>query len=78
MWGLTIFLLAGWGPMLQRGFPDISRTWFEIGSFKTGTTPRLNSRSIDYSGLERQDGDKILGHSHFPQKRSHCPSFHAI
>ncbi len=31
---------------------------FEIGRLKTGTTPRLNSRTIDYSGLERQDGDE--------------------
>ncbi|NLD38052.1 MAG: tRNA uridine-5-carboxymethylaminomethyl(34) synthesis enzyme MnmG [Desulfatiglans sp.] len=31
---------------------------FEIGRLKTGTTPRLNSRTIDYSSLERQDGDK--------------------
>lgn len=31
---------------------------FETGRLKTGTTPRLNSRTIDYSGLERQDGDE--------------------
>jgi len=30
---------------------------FEMGRLKTGTTPRLHARSIDYSGLERQDGD---------------------
>ena len=31
---------------------------FEIGRLKTGTTPRLNSRTIDYSSLEKQEGDE--------------------
>lgn len=31
---------------------------FEIGSFKTGTCPRLDGRSIDYSNLRVQYGDK--------------------
>jgi len=31
---------------------------FSIGRLKTGTTPRLNGRTIDYSGLEVQPGDK--------------------
>ncbi|MGD8385636.1 MAG: tRNA uridine-5-carboxymethylaminomethyl(34) synthesis enzyme MnmG [Desulfobacteraceae bacterium] len=30
---------------------------FEVGRFKTGTTPRLNGRTIDYSSLEVQHGD---------------------
>jgi len=30
---------------------------FEIGRLKTGTTPRLNGRTIDYQGLESQWGD---------------------
>ncbi|MBV8414480.1 MAG: tRNA uridine-5-carboxymethylaminomethyl(34) synthesis enzyme MnmG [Verrucomicrobia bacterium] len=30
---------------------------FEIGRFKTGTPCRLNSRSIDFSRCERQEGD---------------------
>ncbi len=30
---------------------------FDMGRLKTGTTPRLHGQSIDYSGLERQDGD---------------------
>jgi len=30
---------------------------FEIGRLKTGTTPRLNGRTIDYEGLEVQYGD---------------------
>ncbi|MGD9158449.1 MAG: tRNA uridine-5-carboxymethylaminomethyl(34) synthesis enzyme MnmG [Desulfobacteraceae bacterium] len=36
----------------------LSELGFEIGRLKTGTTPRLNSRTIDYSGLEKQDGDE--------------------
>jgi tRNA uridine 5-carboxymethylaminomethyl modification enzyme len=31
---------------------------FEIGRLKTGTTPRLNGRTIDYAGLEVQHGDE--------------------
>jgi tRNA uridine 5-carboxymethylaminomethyl modification enzyme len=30
---------------------------FEVGRLKTGTTPRLNGRTIDYRGLEVQPGD---------------------
>ncbi len=30
---------------------------FEMGRLKTGTTPRLHAKTIDYSDLERQDGD---------------------
>ncbi len=31
---------------------------FELGRLKTGTTPRLNGRTIDYRGLEAQPGDE--------------------
>ena len=40
---------------------------FELGRFKTGTPCRLNGRSIDFSRLERQDGD------HPPPAFSFCP-----
>ncbi|MGE5842258.1 MAG: tRNA uridine-5-carboxymethylaminomethyl(34) synthesis enzyme MnmG, partial [Deltaproteobacteria bacterium] len=30
---------------------------FDVGRLKTGTTPRLNGRTIDYGGLEVQPGD---------------------
>ena len=32
---------------------------FEIGRLKTGTTPRLNGRTIDYKGLTVQPGDAV-------------------
>ncbi len=35
---------------------------FEMGRLKTGTTPRLHGQSIDYSHLERQDGDNPPPH----------------
>ncbi len=34
---------------------------FESGRMKTGTPPRVDGRSLDYSKMERQDGDPTLG-----------------
>src|SRR6202043_2812145 len=36
---------------------DLAQLGFSIGRLKTGTCPRLDSRSIDYSELEIQPGD---------------------
>jgi len=37
---------------------DLARWGFKIGRLKTGTCPRLDSRTIDYSALEVQPGDE--------------------
>ena len=41
---------------------ELSRQWrelgFEVGRLKTGTTPRLNGRTIDFESLEVQPGDE--------------------
>lgn len=36
----------------------LDRLGFEVERFKTGTPPRLNARTIDYSRLEEQPGDE--------------------
>lgn len=40
---------------------------FETGRMKTGTPPRVDGRSLDYSKMERQDGDET------PSKFSYSP-----
>jgi tRNA uridine 5-carboxymethylaminomethyl modification enzyme len=57
--GLDHFPAGRMGDPAAEGLSrQLTEIGFEIGRLKTGTTPRLNSRTIDYSGLERQEGDK--------------------
>ncbi len=40
---------------------------FEAGRMKTGTPPRIDGRSLDYSRMEKQDGDDdVVGFSYKP------------
>ena len=45
-------------PSSERLSEQLRGLGFEVGRFKTGTTPRLNGRTIDYEGLTEQPGDK--------------------
>ncbi|MFN5182698.1 MAG: tRNA uridine-5-carboxymethylaminomethyl(34) synthesis enzyme MnmG [Bacteroidota bacterium] len=40
---------------------QLSKAGFETGRMKTGTPPRLDGRSLDYSKMELQDGDDHPG-----------------
>src|SRR5205085_7603113 len=43
---------------------------FESDRLKTGTPPRLDGRSLDYSKMEEQKGDEeIVGFSYLPTKK---------
>ncbi len=39
--------------------PRLTRLGFRLERFKTGTPPRLNGRTIDYSKTEIQPGDSV-------------------
>lgn len=42
-----------------------------VGRFKTGTPPRIDGRSVDYSKLQRQDGDADPFWFSFHEKQDH-------
>lgn len=49
----------------------------ELRRFKTGTPPRINARSVDYSKMERQEGDRVpvpfsFETAHPPENRAVC------
>ncbi len=45
-------------PPSTRLSEELKKLGFDIGRLKTGTTPRLDSKTIDYQNLEIQSGDK--------------------
>jgi len=45
-------------PPSTRLSEELKKLGFDIGRLKTGTTPRLDSKTIDYQNLEIQPGDK--------------------
>ncbi len=51
---------------------SLQRLGFELARFKTGTPPRLNSRTIDYSKLELQPGDNEPQPFSFLTERLDC------
>jgi tRNA uridine 5-carboxymethylaminomethyl modification enzyme len=46
-------------PPSTRLSEELNKLGFDIGRLKTGTTPRLDGKTIDYKDLEIQPGDKI-------------------
>ena len=49
----------------------IERLGITLQRFKTGTPPRIDGRSVDFGGLERQDGDASPYWFSFYEKASH-------
>jgi tRNA uridine 5-carboxymethylaminomethyl modification enzyme len=47
---------------------DLVKMGFEAGRMKTGTPPRIDGRSLDYSLMEKQDGDENPGKFSFSSK----------
>jgi len=57
--GLDHFQAGRMGdPPAVRLSRQLEKLGFETGRLKTGTTPRLNGRTIDYQGLTAQHGDE--------------------
>ncbi len=58
--GLQSFPAGRMGDPPSKGLSrQLQELGFDIGRLKTGTTPRLNGRTIDYEGLEIQHGDPL-------------------
>jgi tRNA uridine 5-carboxymethylaminomethyl modification enzyme len=71
----------GGGRMGEKGATGITEQLvsfgFEADRLKTGTPPRIDGRSLDYSKMEIQDGDEeVVGFSYLdiekPKQQRHC------
>jgi len=57
--GLDHFRAGRMGDPASTRLPEqLATLGFELGRLKTGTTPRLNGKTIDYEGLVAQPGDE--------------------
>lgn len=52
---------------------DLEELGFSIGRLKTGTPPRINRRSVDFSKVEVQPGDEGVAFSHDPKEGPGLP-----
>ena len=53
------------GEQAVEGLSESLRRWgFELGRLKTGTPARVDRRSIDFSVLEEQPSDAVIGSFH--------------
>ena len=72
--GLDHFPAGRMGDPPSVGLPrQLRDLGFSLGRLKTGTTPRLNGRTIDYGGLEEQPGDEDPKPFSFSTKRIPLP-----
>lgn len=69
--GLDKYSGGRMGEMAAKGLTEsLINLGFKTGRMKTGTPPRIDGRSVDYSKMERQDGDLIIsGFSFLPTKK---------
>lgn len=52
---------------------SLEQMGLKLGRLKTGTPPRVNSRSIDYSQCEEQSGDEGIYFSYQPERLERLP-----
>lgn len=71
--GLDKYSGGRMGEMAAKGLTEsLINLGFKTGRMKTGTPPRIDGRSVDYSKMERQDGDLIIsGFSFYQLKNCH-------
>lgn len=53
--------------------PSLEKFGFKLGRLKTGTPPRVNRRSIDFSQMEIQHGDENVRFSYDPPETERLP-----